>query len=330
MLGTLSPAFASGTGYLPGGIAWYRKQFEGKDLSAEEVYLYFEGVYNRSSVWLNGHLLGERPSGYISFLYDLTPWLNREGTNILAVRVDHSRIADSRFYTGSGIYRDVWLVQAGPVHFAQWGVGYRAKSLDARQAVVAVDTEIEGLGARKARLQLTLRDAAGTVVASASAKAAARQTTELKLSRPHRWDLDDPYLYTLSVEIVSGPEVLDHAETTVGLRTLQFDADKGFALNGRWMKVKGVCLHHDAGVLGAAVPEEVWERRLLALKGIGANAIRTSHNPQSPVFYDLCDRLGLLVMDEAFDEWEYPKRKWVEGWNVGTPALDGTYDFFEA
>ena len=330
VLGTLSPAFASGTGYLPGGIAWYRKQFEGKDLSAEEVYLYFEGIYNRSSVWLNGHLLGERPSGYISFMYDLTPWLNREGTNTLAVRVDHSRIADSRFYTGSGIYRDVWLVQAGTVHFAQWGVGYRAKSLDDRQAVVAVDTEIEGLGARKAQLQLTLRDAAGNVVARASAKAAARQTTELKLSRPHRWDLDDPYLYTLSADIVSGPEVLDHTETTVGLRTLQFDADKGFALNGRWMKVKGVCLHHDAGVLGAAVPEEVWERRLLALKGIGANAIRTSHNPQSPVFYDLCDRLGLLVMDEAFDEWEYPKRKWVEGWNVGTPALDGTYDFFEA
>ena len=328
VLGTLSPANASGTGYLPAGIGWYRKRFDGKELSGEEVYLYFEGVYNRSSVWLNGHLLGERPNGYISFLYDLTPWLNREGPNVVAVRVDHSRIADSRFYTGSGIYRDVYLVQAGKTHFAQWGVGWRAKSLSDRQAVLAVDTEIQGLGARKAQLRLTLRDAAGVVVAKATAKASATQTVDLKVPAPHRWDLDDPYLYSLRVEIVSGKELLDQAETTVGLRSLEFDADRGFALNGRWMKVKGVCLHHDAGVLGAAVPEEVWERRLLALKAIGANAIRTSHNPQSPVFYDLCDRLGLLVMDEAFDEWEYPKRKWVEGWNVGTPAFDGSYDFF--
>lgn len=329
VLGTLSPANASGTGYLPAGIGWYRRQFDGKDLTADEVYLYFEGVYNRSSVWLNGHLLGERPNGYISFLYDLTPWLNREGLNTIAVRVDHSRIADSRFYTGSGIYRDVYLVQAGRTHFALWGVGWQAKSIDTRQAVVAVDAQIEGLGARKAQLRLTLRDVAGAVVARASAKASATQTLDLKVPSPHRWDLDDPYLYTLTAEIVSGKEVLDRMQTTVGLRSLDFDADRGFALNGRRMKVKGVCLHHDAGVLGAAVPEEVWERRLLALKAIGANAIRTSHNPQAPVFYDLCDRLGLLVMDEAFDEWEYPKRKWVEGWNVGTPALDGSYDFFE-
>ncbi len=327
--GRLSPDNASGTGYLPAGIGWYRKTFDGKQVTAAQVYLYFEGVYNRSSVWLNGHLLGERPNGYISFMYDLTPWLNRDGENVLAVRVDHSRIADSRFYTGSGIYRDVWLVQAGDVHFAQWGVGYQAKSLTDKQAVVAVDAAIEGLGARRAQLRLTLRSAEGAVVAKSTVRAAASQTVDLKLSRPHRWSLDDPYLYTLEAEIVEGRQVLDRTQTQVGLRTLTFDPDKGFALNGNWMKVKGVCLHHDAGVLGAAVPEEVWERRLRALKDeIGANAIRTSHNPQTPVFYDICDRIGLLVMDEAFDEWEYPKRKWVEGWNVGTPAMDGTYDFF--
>ena len=326
--GRLSPDNASGTGYLPAGIGWYRKSFDGKEIDAEQVYLYFEGVYNRSSVWLNGHLLGERPSGYISFLYDLTPWLNRDGANVLAVRVDHSRIADSRFYTGSGIYRDVWMVCSGPVHFAQWGLGYQAKSLTDKQAVIAVDAAIEGLDGRKAQLRLALRDAAGAVVAKATAKAAASQTVELKLAKPHRWDLADPYLYTLEAEIVAGKEVLDRTQTRVGLRTLDFDADKGFALNGRWMKVKGVCLHHDAGVLGAAVPKEVWVRRLQNLKGIGANAIRTAHNPQSPDFYDVCDEIGLLVMDEAFDEWEYPKRKWVEGWNVGTPAMDGTYDFF--
>ena len=326
--GTLSPANASGTGYLPAGIGWYRKTFDGRDLTAAQLYIYFEGVYNRSSVWLNGHLLGERPNGYISFLYDLTPWLRRDGQNVLAVRVDHSRIADSRFYTGSGIYRDVWLVSAGPVHFAQWGVGWQARTLTDRQAVIAVDAAIEGLDGRKAQLRLTLRDASGAVVSKASARAAASQTVDLKLARPHRWDLDDPYLYTLEAEIVEGKTVLDRMQTFVGLREIRFDADKGFALNGRTRKIKGVCLHHDAGVLGAAVPEEVWERRLRNLKAIGANAIRTSHNPQAPVFYDLCDRLGLLVMDEAFDEWEFPKRKWVEGWNVGTPALDGTFDFF--
>lgn len=326
--GRLSPDNASGTGYLPAGIGWYRKTFDGRDLTAEQLYIYFEGIYNRSSVWLNGHLLGERPNGYISFLYDLTPWLRRDGPNTLAVRVDHSRIADSRFYTGSGIYRDVWLVCAGPVHFAQWGVGWQTRSLTDRQAVIAVDAAIEGLGKHRAQLRLALKDASGAVVAKAAAKAAATQTVDLKLARPHRWDLDDPYLYTLEAEIVEGKTVLDRMQTTVGLREIAFDADKGFALNGRTRKIKGVCLHHDAGVLGAAVPEEVWERRLRNLKGIGVNAIRTSHNPQAPVFYDLCDRLGLLVMDEAFDEWEFPKRKWVEGWNVGTPALDGTFDFF--
>lgn len=326
--GRLSPDNASGTGYLPAGIGWYRKTFDGRALTAAQLYIYFEGVYNRSSVWLNGHLLGERPNGYISFLYDLTPWLRRDGQNVLAVRVDHSRIADSRFYTGSGIYRDVWLVSAGPVHFAQWGVTYRTEKIDGRQALVAVDAAIEGLGKHRAQLRLTLRDASGAVVAKASAKAAPSQTVDLKLARPHRWDLDDPYLYTLEAEIVEGKTVLDRMQTTVGLREIRFDADKGFALNGRSRKLKGVCLHHDAGVLGAAVPEEVWERRLRNLKDIGVNAIRTSHNPQAPVFYDLCDRLGLLVMDEAFDEWEFPKRKWVEGWNVGTPALDGTFDFF--
>ena len=326
--GVLSPANASGTGYLPAGIGWYRKTFDGRDVGAELAYIYFEGVYNRSSVWLNGHLLGERPNGYISFVYDLSPWLRRDGQNTLAVRVDHSRIADSRFYTGSGIYRDVWLVQAGPVHFAQWGVAYRAKSLTDRQAVIAVDTAVEGPLPRQAQLRLSLTDASGAVVARASAKASQAKTVDMKLSRPHRWDLDDPYLYTLHAEIVEGKQVLDRTDLTVGLREIAFDADRGFTLNGRTRKLKGVCLHHDAGVLGAAVPEEVWERRLRNLQEIGVNAIRTSHNPQSPIFYDLCDRLGLLVMDEAFDEWEYPKRKWVEGWNVGTPALDGSFDFF--
>ena len=331
----LSPSLASCTGYLPGGIGWYRKHFTVTDRAARH-YIYFEGVYNRSEVYLNGHLLGKRPNGYISFLYDLTPYL-QEGDNVIAVRVDHSRYADSRWYTGSGIYRDVWMISAPQTHFAQWGVAWQAASISDRRATVTVDMEVEKHETEKGRLEVsaTLYDAEGKQVAqrrsrlSDNAKGITKQTVSLNVPKPHRWSLTDPYLYTLKTEIYRNGERIDGCETNVGLRTLQFDANKGFALNGQWMKVKGVCLHHDAGVLGAVVPPEVWERRLTNLKAIGVNAIRMSHNPQAPVLYDLCDRLGFLVMDEASDEWEFPKRKWVKGWNVGEPSYDGSFDFFE-
>ena len=326
--GTLSPDNASCTGYLPAGTGWYRKHFDAGSLPEGKTFIYFEGVYNRSSVYLNGHLLGDRPSGYASFMYDMTPYLNRSGDNVLAVRVDHSRIADSRFYTGSGIYRDIWLVSSGQSHFALWGVGYATVEMTARQAIVRVDTQVEGPLPARAKLALTLKDDAGNVVAKSVTEASAKQYVDLKVKSPRRWDMDDPYLYTLEAALVSAKVVLDRTEVKVGIRTLAFDPDTGFALNGVNRKIKGVCLHHDAGVLGAVVPEEVWERRLRNLKAIGTNAIRTAHNPQTPVFYDLCDRLGLLVMDEAFDEWEYNKKKWVEGWNIGTPAMEGTADFF--
>ena len=334
--GQLSPDLASCTGYLPGGIGWYRKHFRVTDDAARH-YIYFEGVYNRSEVYLNGHLLGKRPNGYISFMYDLTPYL-KEGDNVLAVRVDHSRSADSRWYTGSGIYRDVWMVSAPDVHFAQWGIGWQATSLTDRRATIAVDVEVEKHVEATGRLEVrtTLLDAEGRQVAQASGRVSdgkvglTKRTLTLQVNRPKRWDLDTPYLYTLKTELLADGKRLDGSETKVGLRTLEFDPDKGFALNGRWMKVKGVCLHHDAGVLGAVVPPEVWERRLTNLKKyLGANAIRMSHNPQAPIVYDLCDRLGLLVMDEASDEWEFPKRKWIKGWNKGEPGYQGSFDFFE-
>ena len=333
--GQLSPTLASCTGYLPGGIAWYRKHFEVKD-HAKRHYIYFEGVYNRSEVYLNGQLLGKRPNGYVSFMYDLTPYL-KDGENVLAVRVDHSRNADSRWYTGSGIYRDVWMISSGDTHFAQWGIGWYATSITKNQATVAVDVEIEKhtSDAEKLEVQATLFDADGKQVAKRRiavgkpGQGMTKKSLSLKVSKPKRWDLKNPYLYTLKTELYSNGTCIDAAENRVGLRTLQFDANKGFALNGEWMKVKGVCLHHDAGVLGAVVPRDVWERRLNNLKEIGVNAIRMSHNPQAPILYDLCDELGFLVMDEVSDEWEFPKRKWVEGWNVGTPSYDGTFDFFE-
>lgn len=322
-----SPSLASCTGYLPGGIGWYRKHFTVDDNAARH-YIYFEGVYNRSEVYLNGHLLGKRPNGYASFLYDMTPYLT-DGDNVLSVRVDHSRYADSRWYTGSGIYRDVYMVSAPETHIAQWGVGYRAaKVTDSRADIdvdVAVENPVKGL-----TVKAEIINADGKTVATATRKnAGADNELRLRLARPERWSLENPYLYTLRTELLLNGKKIDGSSTKMGIRTLDFTPDNGFALNGKNTKVKGVCLHHDAGVLGAAVPRQVWERRLKNLKGIGVNAIRMSHNPQAPMVYEICDSLGLLVMDEASDEWEFPKRKWVKGWNVGEPSFDGTYDFFE-
>ena len=325
--GQLSPSLASCTGYLPGGVAWYRKHFSIED-TASRHYIYFEGVYNRSEVYLNGHLLGRRSNGYVSFMYDMTPYLI-DGDNVLSVRIDHSRYADSRWYTGSGIYRDVWLISSGETHIEQWGVGYNVIELTDRQAVMAVDVKVEH-PQKNTSLQVSVYDAAHRLVARKQVKASdVDNMLTLKISNPHRWDIDDPYMYAMEVRLFDGKEMVDQTSVNVGIRSLRFDPDCGFALNGRNMKVKGVCLHHDAGVLGAVVPEEVWMRRLTNLKTIGVNAIRMSHNPQAPVVYDLCDRLGLLVMDEASDEWEFPKRKWINGWNNGIAGYDGSFDFFE-
>ena len=336
--GQYSRQWASCTGYLPAGIAWYRKHFEipsnpsplTSNLSPL-TFIYFEGIYNRSEVYLNGHLLGKRPNGYVSFLYDLTPYLRR-GDNVLAVRVDHSRYADSRWYTGSGIYRDVWLIRSPKVHLAQWGTTYRLKELSEEgNALVEVDVAIDNL--KESRGSLTLNasvfDAEGLRVCAESLRPSDNNTLVLSVPHARLWDLGNPYLYRLEVELIEDGQAIDKTTIPAGLRTLRFDPDYGFYLNGQNVKVKGVCLHHDAGVLGAAVPREVWVRKVSELKYMGANAIRMSHNPQAPMLYDICDQLGMLVIDEGSDEWEFPKRKWVEGWNQGTPAYDGSYDFFE-
>lgn len=336
--GQLSPTLASATGYLPGGIGWYRKTLNiPADKKGEQVYLYFEGVYNRSEVYINGHLLGKRPNGYISFMYDATPYIKYGEKNSVSVRVDHSQSADSRWYTGSGIYRNVWLVYSNPIHIAQWGVYTYPKQASAKQGVLAVEVEINNTESKAAQLTVTneLIAANGKTVAKSSQKvqAANNQTrsvqVDLKVSNPHLWSLSSPGLYKLRTSVIKDGKTIDSSETTTGFRSFTFDPNKGFALNGEWMKMKGVCLHHDAGVLGSAVPRDVWKRRLLTLKEIGVNAIRTSHNPQAPDLYELCDELGLLVLNEAFDEWEFPKRKWLQGWNQGTPGFEGSFDFFE-
>ena len=325
--GTPSRDLASCTGYLPGGIGWYRKTFTISD-SKPKHYIYFEGVYNRSEVYLNGQLLGKRPNGYVSFMYDLTPYL-KKGNNELSVRVDHSRYADSRWYTGSGIYRNVWIVGAEETHLAQWGVSYEAKNVTSKSSNIHVSAAVDkGKGnAKSLTMQATLQDADGKTVGQISPSSSMKG--EIKLSNPHLWSIETPYLYTLNVELLADGKVIDQTNTRVGIRSLQFDPNRGFALNGEWIKVKGVCIHHDAGVLGAAVPREVWQRRFISLKEMGVNGIRMSHNMQAPDVYDLADEMGFLIMDEGSDEWEYPKRKWLKGWNQGTPGYDGTYDFFE-
>lgn len=336
--GQLSPSLASCTGYLPGGIAWYRKElWVPAQTDKKKVYLYFEGVYNRSEVYINGKLLDKRPNGYISFAYDATPFINFGEKNIISVRVDHSLNADSRWYTGSGIYRDVWLIYANPVHIDQWGV-YAYPEVKGKKGELKVETTVKNESgadtSKKIVVVNELFSPSGKKVADSKnsmhieAGASYKVSTNLKVNNPELWELEEPALYTLKTIVYEDGKVIDHNTVVTGFRTFTFDADKGFALNGKWMKMKGVCLHHDAGVLGAAVPKSVWKTRLQTLKSMGVNAIRTSHNPQAPYFYDICDEIGLMVLNEAYDEWKYPKRKWLEGWNVGTPGFEGSYDIF--
>jgi hypothetical protein len=336
--GPYSPTFASATGYLPGGVAWYRKNFEiPAEKYGKRVYIYFEGVYRNSELYINGKSVGIRPNGYISFYYDITSLVKSGEKNSIAVRVDHSKSADSRWYTGSGIYRDVYLIYANPVHIAPWGVYFSSRESDENLHLARVQTSLENAGSQSVSLTVVqeLTDPQNRIIAKSSQNVTVKAmgkvtlTREMKIKDPHLWALEDPYLYQMTTKILKGKELLDQSKLSVGFRTLRFDANQGFFLNGESLKVKGVCLHHDAGSLGSAVPREVWEYRLKNLKSLGCNAIRTSHNPQAPVLYDLCDELGILVLNEAFDEWEFPKKKWLEGWNVGTPGFEGASEFFQ-
>ncbi len=336
--GPYSPDLASCTGYLPGGIAWYRKSLEiPAEKKNKQAYIYFEGIYRDGEVFINGHSLGMRPNGYISTMYELTPHIRYDEDNVISVRVDHSQYADSRWYTGSGIYRNVYLVYANPVHIDQWGVYYTTPSVTEEEASVEVQTAVINNSSEPATITVVQEvfDSNDMMLYETSAQisVAAGQTEDIKqvlaVRSPVLWSIDNPYLYQLQTSLFLMDEMIDQTQTAMGIRTFDFDPDTGFYLNGKNMKVKGVCLHHDAGSLGAAVPREVWERRLHILKELGTNAIRTSHNPQAPDLYELCDHLGLLVINEAFDEWEYPKKKWLEGWNVGTPGFQGHFEFFE-
>ena len=335
--GPFGPQFGSGNGFAPGGIGWYRKHFALEPAQKDRlVTIEFDGVYDHAEVWINGQFVGGRPYGYSSFQFDLTRHLKFDGQNVLAVRVDHSRQADSRFYTGSGIYRHVRLCLTDRLHLGQWGTFVCTPRVTDETALVRVDTTVVNgaAGPREYALQSDVIAADGRVIASRTtaghldAGQSQALVQELDVSHPQRWSLETPVLYTLRNRVTVAGASVDETATPFGIRTLTFDPDKGFFLNGQSVKMKGVCLHHDAGSVGAAVPEKVLERRLRLLRNLGVNAIRTSHNPPAPELLDLCDRLGLLVQDEAFDEFTPTKKKWVAGWNVGEPGKFGYGESF--
>jgi beta-galactosidase len=309
-----APAGGRG-GYFPTGIGWYRKAFRlPAGARGREAWLEFDGVYMNSDVWVNGVPLGRRPYGYVSFAYDVTARLV-PGVNVVAVRVDNSAQPSSRWYNGSGIYRHVWLTLVDPLHVGHWGTYVTTPGADSAGADVVVRTRVENdaSAASRGTLRSVVLDGSGREVARAETTVAlaAGQAVEfeqrLRVATPQIWSVESPNLYVLRSEVLEGQRVADVTTTQFGVRTIAYDADRGFLLNGRRVKMNGVNLHHDGGAVGAAVPERVWERRLEVLKAMGVNAIRTAHNPPAPEFLDLCDRLGLLVMAEAFDEWTLGK-----------------------
>jgi beta-galactosidase len=308
--------------FLPAGTGWYRKHFSlPENFSERRVFIAFDGVMANSDVWINGFHLGHRPSGYVGFDYELTGHLNFGGReNVLAVRADNSVQPASRWYAGAGIYRHVRLIATGAIQVAADGVFVSTPEVATNQATVAVQTSITNSSdvTREITLQTVLLAPDGDAVASIETSgtitngAATEFRQQIILSNPQLWNLDDPELYRAVTTVRGDGIALDEETNTFGIRDAKFLADTGFWLNGKNLKIKGVALHEDGGAFGTAIPLGVWQQRLAALKKLGVNAIRTAHNPPAPEFLDLCDHMGLLVMDELFD-----------CWTVGKPALDG-------
>lgn len=309
---------SSGTGYLEGGIGWYRLHFDlKKDVIGKNISINFDGVYKNSKVWCNSNYLGQRPYGYASFSYDISEFAV-EGENVIVVRAEHVDTADSRWFTGNGIYREVSLIVKEQEHFAENGIFASTFLANDEEAVLNIAFDANTLG----QAEFELCNADNEVVTKASAEIQ-NGSCNLTLKSPVLWSDENPYLYTLTSKLIVNDKVCDVVQTKVGIRTISFNKDLGFFLNGKNMKLKGVCVHHDAGALGAAVPADVCRERLLQLKACGTNALRIAHNPPAANLLDICDEIGLLVMDEAFDEWEGCKNKWWQGHNVYPPKHYG-------
>ncbi|HLP03521.1 MAG TPA: beta-galactosidase GalB [Opitutaceae bacterium] len=315
------------TGKLPyQGAGWYRKHFTVPASDAgKRVQLEIDGAMSYSAVWLNGRFVGGWPYGYSSYQLDLTPYLNFGGENVLAIRLDNVP-ESSRWYPGAGLYRNVWLTKTGDLRVRQWGVFVTAPRLSAESATVNVDVYLENLGAEKAVLEIVTRvfelgadgRRGAEPVATSSAQSVEIDPTRnregmranlLEIAQPKLWDLAHPARYVAEAEVRRDGVAVDRVETPFGLRTIAYDADRGFLLNGRPVKIQGVCLHHDLGALGAAINVRAIERQIEILQAMGCNALRLAHNPPSPEMLELCDRMGMLVMDEAFDAWHRGK-KW--------------------
>ncbi|MBP3428601.1 MAG: DUF4982 domain-containing protein [Clostridia bacterium] len=314
---------ASGTGYLPGGTAWYRKHFTlPEEAAGKRVRVTFGGVYKHARVWVNSNYLGQRAYGYATFTHDVSAFV-RPGENVICVRVEHDEVADSRWFTGSGIYRDVTLEISDPCAFETDGVFVTTERVEDGTAYVKI--QYETIGGDGAAFEIL--DQSGVLCASGKAAGACGETV-IPLPQAKLWSPDTPVLYTLAARALKGGAVTDETSVRFGVRTIRFDGDTGFWLNGVNMKLKGLCVHHDAGCLGAAVPKAVWARRLAGFKAMGCNAVRTAHNPPDTHLLDLCDEMGFLVMDEAFDEWEGAKNKWWQGHNVYPPKRFGYAEDF--
>jgi beta-galactosidase len=314
----LNPAGGAGA-FLPTGVGWYRKHFTlPSNLAGSRIFVEFDGVMENSDVWINDAHLGRRPYGYVTFRYEVTPRvkLGESASNVLSVRVNNADQPASRWFAGSGIYRHVRLIVVNPVHIDQGGLFVSTPKVSADQAAVRVQSTVvnQSDAECEATVQVELLDDQGRSVGTAESvpqRIPARQTADflqdLAVSSPKLWDLDHPQLYSAVSRVRVGGVPVDDCRTTFGIRDAHFEAATGFWLNGRNIKIKGVCVHADGSAFGAAVPLDVWERRLGILKELGANAIRTAHNPPDPGFLDLCDRMGLLVMDEMFDCWTVGK-----------------------
>lgn len=297
-------------GYRVAGIAWYRKELMvPASLKGEKVYLYFEGVYMNSSIYVNGQLIGGHPYGYTSFFCDATSAIIPGKKNVVAVRVDNSQQKNCRWYSGSGIYRHVWLIHTPKVHIENWGVAVHTPQVSASQATVQVKTMLNNETPVDKEVKVTIKvadaeDAVSTVIIPARGKKEVIQ--KLKVSHPKLWDINGPNLYDAHISIQDNDKIIDTYSQSFGIRTIHYSV-KGFFLNGKKLDLNGGCVHHDNGILGAAAFDRAEFRKVQMMKSAGFNALRTSHNLPSEAFLEACDRLGMLVIDEAFDGWRESK-----------------------
>lgn len=315
-----NPAGIAG-GFLPTGIGWYRKHLTwNEDWAGKQIQIEFDGVYMNSEVWINGQFLGKRPYGYIGFAYDLTDFL-KAGDNVISVRVDHSKAPSGRWYTGSGIYRHVWLTATSPVFIAKDGTWIRSENVSTKHADLKVDTQVSNALTTEQQVELITQviDSSGELVAEdtvslvlpANKTISAQQA--LVISNPKLWSTHDTNLYTVRSKVSQNEDLLDSLDSRTGIRSIEFTVDRGFLLNGEPLVFQGASMHHDAGPVGAAVPDDILRSRLIMLKAMGVNALRNTHNPFAPEFYDMADEMGFVIMNEAFDGWWRPKAEFDYG-----------------